>query len=260
MYHESGSEKIDMALDYKGDPSWFAASDELAYYHNRYMGEVSYLDEQLGRMFDHLRALGIFDSMLIVVVADHGEAFGEHGVYCEHRGLHDPVTRVPLFIKAPAQRVGGVVDAIVSTVDIYPTILDYLGRQPSGRVRGRSLRPLADAARAGERVPAKASDRAWSEHGGMLQLSARTPSHRLLVGFGDHDFFPRFAISQGNVELYPVAPQSGEGANLAAEMPELLDTLEREAEAFRADRFELSADEIEDEQYIERLRRLGYAE
>lgn len=89
-----------------------------------YDDEIRYLDDYLGRFLDTLRERERFEDALVVVTADHGDAFGEHGYYTHPRHLHEELLRVPLFVSPP----GGMDVAIeepVSTLDIVPTLLEY---------------------------------------------------------------------------------------------------------------------------------------
>jgi arylsulfatase A-like enzyme len=113
----------------------------------RYDGEVSYLDAQLGRLLAGLQKLGRWEDTLVVVVGDHGESFGEHGVQMwEHNTtVFDEVLRVPLLLRRPdgvgaGQRVSG----LVRTLDVAPTVLDWLGLPGLEGVQGRSILALTE--------------------------------------------------------------------------------------------------------------------
>ncbi len=107
---------------------------------NRYDGEIRFLDLHLGRLFDHLKAKGVYDEMTIVILADHGEQFMEHGDHRHGFKLHNEEVHVPLFIKTgrSADR-GRVIEQTVSTVDVLPTILDRLGLEIPAKYPGISL-------------------------------------------------------------------------------------------------------------------------
>lgn len=111
--------------------------------HGLYAAEVSYVDREIGRLFDQLRASGTWEDTLVVVVADHGEGLGDHG-WDYHRILYQEQVRVPLIVRIPAQASAPVVAATVSTTDIAPTVLDYLGLRAPRTPSGRSLRPLME--------------------------------------------------------------------------------------------------------------------
>jgi len=109
-----------------------------------YAGEVSYMDHHIGRLLQGLRERGLYDDALIVVTADHGETFWEHGDTWGHGlAVYDTNARVPLIIRFPgAWRMGTRVDSRVSNVDVLPTLLDLLGLDPPGVVDGTSLLPI----------------------------------------------------------------------------------------------------------------------
>ena len=94
---------------------------------NLYDGELAYVDRELGRFFDHVKAEGLYDSSLIVVTADHGEAFYEHGYWKHTQTLYEEMVRVPLIVKWPAESPTGRVPNLVSQVDVFPTVLGAVG-------------------------------------------------------------------------------------------------------------------------------------
>ena len=92
-----------------------------------YLAEIAHVDRLLGRFFDRLRDLGIFDRALIVVTADHGELLGEGG-YVHHAARLDPeLVEIPLIVKWPGQTEGTRVSDLVSQVDLFPTVLAAAG-------------------------------------------------------------------------------------------------------------------------------------
>lgn len=93
-----------------------------------YDGEIRYLDDELGRLFAFLKERGLYDRALILVVADHGEQFREHGSIHHGNALHNEEVHVPFFVRDPrSDRLGEVEERVVSTIDIFPTILGQLG-------------------------------------------------------------------------------------------------------------------------------------
>lgn len=91
---------------------------------NLYDGEIKYMDNQIGKLFSHLKDEGLYDDLTIIVVADHGEQFMEHGQHGHGHQLFNEEVHVPLFVKSPKLAEARVVDVTASTVDIFPTALD----------------------------------------------------------------------------------------------------------------------------------------
>jgi len=111
-----------------------------------YDAEIRYVDRQVGRLLDALRAAGVYDETLVVVTADHGEEFGEHGLYREHWSTHEGTQRVPLLVKPPAGTgwSPGERDALVTNVDLAPTVTDYADIEAPAAWQGRSLRSVLE--------------------------------------------------------------------------------------------------------------------
>lgn len=108
--------------------------------HASYRGEVLYTDHELRRLFDALDALQLKESTVVVVTADHGEGFGEQGVFGHSHDLTQELMHVPLIVRAPgltprSSRVSGA----VSLVDLAPTLLDLAGLSPPPGMQGRAL-------------------------------------------------------------------------------------------------------------------------
>ena len=108
--------------------------------HQRHLLQVGYVDLLLGRILDRLEATGLYEDALIVLVADHGTSFRPHG---ERRRIHGgnmaEIAFVPLFVKAPAQTAGRVVDEHVRTIDVLPTMAEILSVEIPWATDGRSV-------------------------------------------------------------------------------------------------------------------------
>ena len=105
----------------------YLTADEKEWIRKLYEGEVRYVDEAVGRIVQTLRAKGIYNDALIVLVSDHGEEFFEHGGIEHGHTLYDELLRVPLMIKLPDSAEERVVEEPVSTQRIMATILDVCG-------------------------------------------------------------------------------------------------------------------------------------
>jgi arylsulfatase A-like enzyme len=110
-----------------------------------YDGEIAFTDKYIGEVLSALVELGIFDNTLIILTADHGDEFFEHGRKGHKRSLYEEVLHVPLIFKFPSNSnlVGNrKIEEVVSIIDIMPTILDYLGVKSHEEMQGQSLLPL----------------------------------------------------------------------------------------------------------------------
>src|SRR5207244_2262049 len=114
-----------------------------------YDAEVAFMDRQVGRLAAFLETRQLAGRTLVVAVADHGEGLGDHGEIEHGYLLNEEVLRVPLLVAFPGVvRAGARVDAMVSIVDLAPTVLEVLGIPAPARFSGRSLLPaLSDGQR-----------------------------------------------------------------------------------------------------------------
>ena len=116
--------------------------------YQRYLLQTEYTDRALGYMMRRLRAAGLFDKALVIVVADHGVSFRHE----QPRRLPTPgnlqdIAFVPLFVKLPHQHRGGIDDGLARTIDVVPTIAKALHVKIPWHVDGHPLvgrRPPAD--------------------------------------------------------------------------------------------------------------------
>jgi choline-sulfatase len=104
-----------------------------------YDGEVSEVDEQVGRVLEELRRRGLDGRTVVAVAADHGEGLGEHGELTHGLLLYEPTLRVPLLVRAPWSLKPRVVETPVSLADLAPTLAGLLGRALPGTLDGRDL-------------------------------------------------------------------------------------------------------------------------
>lgn len=123
---------------------WLAGVTDLRFPAREYAAGVSYTDDHVGRIVAELKRRQRYDDTLIIVVADHGEHLGEHGLWFTHALPYQETLHVPLLVKLPLGRAAGrLIDTPVSTLDILPTLLDWLDL-PAAEGDGRSLRNLVE--------------------------------------------------------------------------------------------------------------------
>ncbi|MDD5307740.1 MAG: sulfatase [Deltaproteobacteria bacterium] len=105
-----------------------------------YDHEILFTDEQIARVFAKMKDLGIYDKTVIVVVGDHGEGFGEHGIEAHGYHLYAPQTKVPLVIRVPGLAPRRILTP-AGHVDLVPTLVNLVGGEPEATMFGRSLVP-----------------------------------------------------------------------------------------------------------------------
>ena len=187
---------------------------EVEYAVNLYDAGIRYADDQIKRLFDLLRELDLWDHTIIVVTADHGDEFLEHGGFGHGKSLYQEILHVPLMIRAPTIEGRGRVDSLVKTIDIVPTVLELLGIKPSIIPQGDSLLPLLRGIPTSPR-PAFAEDK-----------------NCVVYRTGNLKFFYR-ENSRDRTELYDLEKDPGENTNLVSKEADLVNRLTEEVKAFR---------------------------
>lgn len=109
-----------------------------------YEGSIAYLDQELGSLFDELNRQKVLDNTLVVITADHGEQFGEHGgIFTHGNSLYLQVMRVPLLISFPSRVPSNIsVREPVTLRDLSATIVDLIPLGNKNRFPGKSLAQL----------------------------------------------------------------------------------------------------------------------
>ncbi len=210
----------------------------------RYLGEIAWTDHQLGRLIDALDELDAAARTLVVVTADHGEAFGEHGEIGHSYFVYDTTVRVPLIVRLPGVVEPGRVATPVRLVDVAPTVLELLGAPPLADVDGRSLVPLLH----GERSDLGLF--AYSETLAPYLDYRYAPLHAMRAGRWKYIRAPR-------PELYDLVADPDESINRVGDEPQIVARLEaRLDERLRAAPSGPTV-EIDDERR-RRLEALGY--
>ncbi len=214
-----------------------------------YDGEIAYMDREIGKVLDALRAdPRAWNRTLLIVAGDHGEGLydhgeGTHGVLAYQSTLH-----VPFLIKAPGGRRGSRVADPVSLVDILPTVLGYAGLPSPEGIAGINLQAAVSGGALAPRALylealSGALNYGWSSLEGIVR-----GSYKLIDGV--------------DPELYDLAADPGETASLLpgdrSRADEMRQELNEALAAFRTGREEAEPGEHLDAETIERLASLGY--
>jgi phosphoglycerol transferase MdoB-like AlkP superfamily enzyme len=113
----------------------FAEDEDL----NRYLNAISLQDYFLESLFEQYRDLGLYEDTVFVIMGDHGEAFGEHGLYTHGNTPHEEGLKIPMVVHDPERFEDGArVEAPVSQLDVLPTVADLLGYEIEGGAYGGS--------------------------------------------------------------------------------------------------------------------------
>jgi len=133
---------------------------------SNYCGMIRLIDDQLGRLVEHLESSRLSERTHLLFVADHGDFVGDYGLIRKGVGLAECLIRIPYVWSGPGVSCGAEPDALVSHVDVFPTVCDILDVQIPEGVQGRSLVPILT----GRDYPVREFESIYAEYGfGGLQ-------------------------------------------------------------------------------------------
>ena len=210
-----------------------------------YDGEIAYTDREIGRLMDSLKSKSPPDKTLVAVLSDHGESLGEHGEYSHGVFLYDSTLRIAFLLAGPGVPSGMRVKPQARTIDFLPTILELMGSAAPPGIEGVSLVPFfsgkdADTAVSYAETLYPKINLGWAELRGI-----RTNQWKYIRA-------PR-------PELYDLARDPGETANVLAEHPSEVRKLEAQlAAAGRPAGPEKVETTPMDEKTLAQLKTLGY--
>ncbi|MCM2371211.1 sulfatase [Aporhodopirellula aestuarii] len=216
-YHDAVLPAIASPTKPKGKTTWHRSGEFMAYnrwgndpnqdrefataVRKHYAACVTYADRNVGRMLDELDRLGLRDSTIVVLWGDHGWHLGEHAIWGKH-ALFEEDLRSPLIVRAPGRVAEGThTDAIVESIDIYPTLCELAASQSApDQTDGVSLTEiLQDPAKEGHVAVSYSRDQ-----------TIRTDEFRLVLH------------RDGFVELYDHRVDPAETSNVASEFPDVV--------------------------------------
>jgi arylsulfatase A-like enzyme len=224
-----------------------------------YYDEVTAMDAAIGRLISYLRASKVYERLIVIVIADHGELLGEHGRMSEHSTLLiDALLRVPLLLRVPGRLHPVAVDEQVRAADVFPTILEAVGLPVPTGIEGRSLFPLAQGLPEAPRTAyAETFYEAFPQRAvpGQELAAVRMPRWKLLE-------------RPGREELYDLAADAAEETDVAAAHAREVGVLRDELARLRAHwaagtgaaagGHGLGLSDAERAEHERRLRSLGY--
>ena len=226
-------------------------------YSDAYDNSIRWEDQQVGEILAELHRLDMAKRTLVVIVSDHGEAFGEHGSEGHARDVHHEVTFTPFIIGFPFRlEQGQIIEHPTQNVDVIPTLYDLVGIDPPDVTDGKSRAGWL----MGDHTPDFPDrdfahlDRSWGKKDVPPNpvIGLREGRYRLI-----HD------VNKPELDrLYDVRSDRGEFVDIAASEPTILNTLRASVREYldMEPAWEGGAPEIElDEMSLRQLRALGYS-
>jgi arylsulfatase A-like enzyme len=227
-----------------------------------YRAEIAYLDGQIGRLRKALEVNGEWKDTVFIVVGDHGENIGNHGLMDHQYSVHDTLIHVPLIINGG--KFSGDIESnqLVQTLDLFPTVLDVAGIPTPSHVQGNSLHP---------HTPDSSRDHVFAEYCSLLPTIERlsqqtgTPTaelekyNRTLRTIRTQDF-KLIRDSEGSMELFHVGEDTSEVNDVSASYQTKCQELESKLDSW-LDSFEHASEgEVTDmsESTKQKLEDLGY--
>jgi choline-sulfatase len=212
-----------------------------------YSGEVAFADAEVGQLLQWLEGHGLSEKTLIVLMADHGESLGDHGEFTHGVFLYDATMHIPLIMRGPEIPPGQAIDQQVRSIDVMPTLTDFLHLSAGDKVQGRSLLPLLKGQEVAthysymETLYPKTS-MGWSELRGI-----RTEQWKMIVA--------------PQPELYQLQEDRLEEQNVKARYPADADHLEKKIWEVAGPPVSLGKLERQmvDDETLRELQSLGYA-
>ncbi len=140
--HQLSSTGIQFQTEPRTPERWGFPETKASYY-----AMIELIDEQFGRLIDHIDKTGQSDNTLIIFTSDHGETLGDHGLCLKGCRFYDSLTRVPLIIRWPGKsKPDHRIDSLVELMDLAPTVLEAASVPIAPDTQGRTLTPLLTGA------------------------------------------------------------------------------------------------------------------
>ena len=202
-----------------------------------YAGEVTMVDRAVGRIIERLESLGILEKTIIVFVSDHGYLLGEHELLGKMiledqkyigAPLYEEITRVPLLIHFPGADPCRT-DAIVSTPDLMPTILDLVGIEIPNTVQAKSMASIVRTGKGEGRSFAVTATPLYNpgQTTHIVDSFRRRIKEYLYATITSDVWTLLYACKGKPVELYNLESDPGQKKNVAKQHPEVVKSLHR---------------------------------
>ena len=211
-----------------GDVAGYLDAEEMRQVLALYGAVVRFVDAWVGYFLDEVRRMGMYDNTLIVLMTDHGEPFGDHGIVRKVRPwAYEELARTFLMIRDPAEGNVDRVDSYTQQTDVTATILDWLGIDKPAHMTSESLMPLIRGER--DRIRDEAVCCHYNE---SISIRHDEWSYHWFVENSRGRVSERSAITKEGPELYNLREDPLEQRNLASAEPDRVEDMDRRMLAF----------------------------
>ncbi|MGQ9455335.1 MAG: sulfatase family protein [Armatimonadota bacterium] len=178
-----------------------------------YDAAIAYVDHHVGIVLNELADRGLLDDTAIIITSDHGDAFGEHGIYSDHVNADECIHHIPLIIKWPgvtktATRCG----SMLYNIDFGPTLCELFGAKIPEDWDGISFAPQVR----GEPARKERDKLVWGHALYTVQRAVRTKTHLFIQTFDD------FGYPHEQIELYDMVNDPYQTRNIARECGDIV--------------------------------------
>ncbi len=157
----------------------------------RYYGMISQTDASIGMLIDELKKNGEYDNTVIILLSDHGDTCGSHGMLDKHYILYDDVVHVPMIVRIPGVEHADVDAFVSSSLDVAPTVEKIVGIEPQSKRHGTSV------------LDANAEYAVFTSNGQQFglftQRGIRTEKYKYIWNLTDVDEFYDLTVDPGEI-------------------------------------------------------------
>ena len=177
-----------------------------------YDAAIAYVDHHLGIVMNELAKQGVLEDTAIIITSDHGDSFGEHGIYSDHVNADECIHHIPLVIKWPGKtKPGTSCDSMLYNVDLPPTLCEVFGNDTPDDWDGVSFAPQLKGEKGVER-----EQLVWGCALYTVQRAVRTRTHLMIRTYDGLDY------GHDETELYDMVNDPYQTRNIAKDKPEIV--------------------------------------
>jgi arylsulfatase A-like enzyme len=218
-----------------------------------YAAEVHFMDRQLGRLLEYLEERNLSQGTAVVVIADHGESLSEHGIFFSHSGLFETQLRIPFMARIPGFPSNLTAKAIVTHLDVVPTVSELFDVRLEHDLPGLSLVPLLNGSGSPE-LAARQNFIQESAHNN--QVVHRSGRWKLIWPIMKHH-----PVLTPEPQLFDLQEDPDEVDNLAPERADVVKQLARPLRPWISKKpIPKGQISVSDPETLERLKALGYVQ